>query len=69
MAATQCIGNNGFSSRIVDYFPRGGARIAIDSWINNYHHNANIIGRFDLIGIGLAYGGDGNVYVCVDFDS
>jgi uncharacterized protein YkwD len=38
------------------------------AWMNSPEHRANILnGRFTQVGVGIAFGPDGRVWVCVDF--
>lgn len=38
------------------------AQEAVDSWLDSQGHKENIEGRFNLTGIGIARGGDGDLY-------
>jgi uncharacterized protein YkwD len=38
------------------------------AWMNSPEHRANILnGAYTQVGVGIAYGADGRVWVCVDF--
>ena len=38
------------------------------AWMNSPPHRANILsGAYTQVGVGIAYGADGRVWVCVDF--
>ena len=81
MAHQLRLDHDGFSGRIqavhpntaaaenVEYNPYTNASDIVRQWVNSPPHRANMLGPYNLIGIGFRTGKDGNNYWTATFDS